>query len=111
MVKSLGVLLSFRLNFESFEMVTPGEVVLFQIICNLPIYSFSQARAFLDQSSIDLKQIGARLQFFNGILAAADASNTNNRFLSPGIGTDFPDDLRTLLFDCLSAKASRTDFF
>src|SRR5690625_6017184 len=110
MVKPLSVFLSFRLNFESFEMVNPGEVVLFQIICNLPVYSFYQARAFIDKARIYLKQIGARLQFFNGILAAADASPTNNRFLSPCMGAAFTDDLRTSIFDCLSSTFSRSVF-
>src|SRR5690625_5768183 len=104
MVKPLSVFLSFRLNFESFEMVNPGEVVLFQIICNLPVYSFYQARAFIDKARIYLKQNGARLQFFNGILAAANAPHTNNHFLTPCIGADLTGYLRPPLSDVASAN-------
>ena len=45
-------------------------------------YRFNQSRALVDQSGIELHQVGARLTFGDRIVARTDATDTDERNFS-----------------------------
>src|SRR5699024_2931758 len=89
-----------------YQLMNRFRMKLFKLPHKFAVNPFEQAGSFINQSRIDLQQVGARQQHAQGSRKRIDAPYANNRFLALDFTANPLNDLDTFFSNGPAAKSA-----